>query len=376
MNLSERLKEIQARLAELDNEAKIDNAKIEELEAMKKEAEELVKERTSIEANLKQELRKQFEKGEKQTMLMDEKQKQKNEQLENRGRDLLEKRAITLGSLDLIAKNHHSETISNPFNEVSEIVDLVGKISLQGGESYKKGYVKSYGTAGETAEGADYTETEPKFEYVEINKVKLTAYAEITEELKKLSLSAYQEQVVNNLTIALKKKLNDEILFGAGGSNHITGIFSNKAKAIQTTTDIEIASIDENTLDNIVLSYGSAEEHTPAYLILSKATLKEFTKVRGTDKKKVYTIDYRNKTIDGVPYYITSGLKAVGNAQKGDYVLGYGSLSNYELTSFAPVEIKQSDDYKFRSGQTAYRLSGFFGGNVTTYNGFIRVKKA
>lgn len=372
--MNERLKQIQARLAELSNEETIKNAKIDELDAMKKEAEELVSERTNIETNLRNELKKQFEKGETKTM--NETEAQQKELLEQRGRDLQEKRAITLGSLDLIAKTHNSEIIANPFNEVSEIVDLVGQVSLQGGESYKKGYVKSYGIAGETNEGEEYSESEPKFEYVDINKVKLTAYAEITEELKKLSLVEYQQQVVNNLQVALKKKLNNEILFGAGGSNHITGIFSSKAKAIPASSDIEIAAIDENTLDNIILSYGSAEEYTPAYLILSKATLKEFAKVRGTDKKKVYTIDYRNKTIDGVPFYITSGLKGVSVANKGEYVLGYGSLSNYELTAFAPVEIKQSDDFKFRSGQTAYRLSGFFGGNVTTYNGFVRVKKA
>lgn len=373
MNLNERLKEIQARLAELDNEENIENAKIEQLEEMKKEAEELVNERASIEANLKQELRKQFEKGEKQTM--NETKTKENEILETRGRDLLEKRAITLGSLDLIAKHHEDEKIQDPFNEVSEIVDLVGKVNLQGGESYKKGYVKNYGEAGETAEGADYNETEPKFDYVDITKVKLTAYAEITEELKKLSLADYQAQVVKNLTVALKKKLNNEILFGVGGSGHITGIFTNKAKAIEAKNDITIKAVDENTLDDIVLSYGSTEEYTPATLILSKKTLKDFAKVRGTDKKRVYAIDYKNKTIDGVPYYITSGLKGVSEAKKDDYVLGYGSLTNYELTSFAPVEITQSDDFKFRSGQTAYRASGFFGGNVVAFNGFVRVKK-
>lgn len=369
--MNERLKEIQSRLQELSNEDLINNAKIDELEAIKKEAEMLTEERSKIENDLREETKKQFEKGVKITM----NRKENLEKMEERGRDLIEKRAITLGSLDLIAKHHEDEHIQDPFNEVSEVVDLVSKVNLQGGETYKKGYVKSYGEAGETTEGADYNESEPKFDYVDITKVKLTAYAEITEELKKLSLSDYQSQVIKNLTIALKKKLNNEILFGVGGSGHITGIFTNNAKAIEDKNDIKIKAIDANTLDEIVLSYGSTEEYTPATLILSKQTLKDFAKVKGTDKKKVYTIDYKNKTIDGVPYYVTSGLKDIESASKDEYILGYGSLSNYELTSFAPVEIKQSEDYKFKSGQTAYRASGFFGGNVVVFNGFIRVKK-
>lgn len=365
----ERLIEIQKRLEELSNDELLQNAKIDELEKIRSEALELQNERKEIENNLRIELKEEFKRGVKVNM------NDNKEILEQRGKDLLEKRAINLGSLDLISKHHENEKIQEPFNQVSELVDLIDVVNLDGGESYKKGFVKNYSIANETSENGEYAETEPQFGYAEITKVKLTAYCEITEELKKLSLADYQSQVIKNLQIALKKKLNNEIINGQGGNGHITGIFTNKATAIESAKDIAITGIDENTLDDIILSYGSDEEYTPATLILSKETLKEFTKVRGTDKRKAYSIDYKNKTIDGVPYYITSSLKGFTKAAKNDYVIGYGSLSNYQLTSFAPVEIKQSEDFKFRNGQIAYKASGFFGGNVVAFNGFVRVKK-
>ena len=55
--------------------------------------------------------------------------------------------------------------------------------------------------------------------------------------------------------------------------------------------------------------------------------------------------------------------------------MAYGSLSNYEIGLFSELEIKESEDYKFKEGQIAHRGSVFAGGNVVAYNGFVRVKK-
>ena len=56
-------------------------------------------------------------------------------------------------------------------------------------------------------------------------------------------------------------------------------------------------------------------------------------------------------------------------------VLAYGSLLNYEVPVFSPVEISKSNDYKFKDGIICYKASVFTGGNVVGYKGFLRVKK-
>jgi hypothetical protein len=42
---------------------------------------------------------------------------------------------------------------------------------------------------------------------------------------------------------------------------------------------------------------------------------------------------------------------------------------------FSPLTIEESRDYKFKSGQIAYRGVVWAGGNVAAYKGFIRIKK-
>ena len=82
-------------------------------------------------------------------------------------------------------------------------------------------------------------------------------------------------------------------------------------------------------------------------------------------------------TIDGVPFVISSACNAVSDTatQAGAYEMAYGPMENYELAIFSDIDVRRSDDYKFKQGQTCFRASMFAGGVVAAYNGFIRVKK-
>jgi HK97 family phage major capsid protein len=237
--------------------------------------------------------------------------------------------------------------------------------------------MKGYGEGGYTAEGADAVQSEPTWGYAQINKTKITAYTEVSEEFEKLKPSFYLKEIQRNLTISLRKRLAREIVKGDGETGHITGILAPAAKvvALETSKDIEIGTIDEHTLSNIVLGFGGDEEVYRGVLILNKLDLKEFLKVRGTDKKPVYKVDFVNQTIDGVPYVISSHIAPHAAATAGAYTMVYGTLGHYDLVAFSPIEISKSTDYKFRQGQIAYRAVGMFGGNTTSFNAFVRIKK-
>ena len=73
----------------------------------------------------------------------------------------------TLSSSSAVLTQHTATDVKETFNEVSSLVDRVKVIPLPGGESYKRGFVKSYGEGGYTAEGADYTTAEPTFGYLD-----------------------------------------------------------------------------------------------------------------------------------------------------------------------------------------------------------------
>ncbi|MGX5569575.1 phage major capsid protein, partial [Bacillus toyonensis] len=103
---------------------------------------------------------------------------------EKRGQALMENRAVTVGSGNVVLPKHTASDIRPSFNEVSTLIDRVSTKTLNGGESYQQPYIKSYGEGDYTTEGNDYTTADTQFGYADIIKAKITAYSEDTEELQ------------------------------------------------------------------------------------------------------------------------------------------------------------------------------------------------
>ena len=293
-----------------------------------------------------------------------------------------ELRAVTVGDgTEIVVPKTFSPTINTDFNAVSSLIDSVAHLSLNGGESFRQPYVTGIDVGNYTDEGSETQEAETHFSYVDINKAKVTAYAELTKELFKLPNAAYADAVFQNIRNSMRMLLTKEILVGAGNTNQLVGIFSANATAIDSETDLDIKKIDDTTLDEIVFSYGGSEDvETPAVLILNKVDLSAFAKVRTSTTLRYYDIQSQGNfgTINGVPFIINSACSAISGktTATGDYCMAYGNLSNYQLVEFSPMEVAMSDDYKFRQGMTAYRGEVFCGGNVVKKNGFLRIKKA
>lgn len=298
---------------------------------------------------------------------------------EKRGEEIFEKRAVTVDSGDLVLPKHDSANIKGTFNQVSTLIDRVSVVPLQGGESYETPFEIQHDEGNYTKEGKPYFDVDMEFGYAKINKTKVTAYTEITEEVLKLPRANYGQKVVESVRQSLRKKITKEILNGRGPvQEEFVGIFSAEAKAINPATDMEISEINEDTLENIIYAFGGDEDVEDEFtLILSKDDLRQFSKVRYPDGRKVYDIKHNGNvgTIDGVSYVINSGAGSLATAEDGDYLMAYGPLSNYEMAVFSPTEVKRSDDFKFKEGMVAHRGSVFSGGNVVAHNGFLRVKK-
>lgn len=311
---------------------------------------------------------------------MDKEQREaQNKEIEERAKLLKEGRAVTVASGNVLLPKHQSNDLATvPFRQVSTFYDLTKVRNLQGGESYEAPFTKSYGTGGLTEEGSAYTEAEPEFETAKINKVKVTAYAEFSEELERLPNANYEAEIRKGVEIALKKKMAQQQIGGTGESNTFIGITSTNADntAVLASDDMELSKIDQDTLNKIIFAYGGDEEvEQKGVLVLNKADLLAFSLVKNDIGDHAYKIDLANQTINTVPYIINSNLTPLDIASKGQYSMIYGIPQYYETAIFSPVEIKKSYDYKFKDGMIAYRASVFAGGNTTAYRGFMRVKK-
>lgn len=200
-----------------------------------------------------------------------EQREEAEQEIEKRGLDLKENRSITVSSGDLVLPKHTASDIKGTFNQVSSLIDAVAHVPLNGGESYERAYEKGHGEGDYTAESADYKDTDVQFGYATINKTKITAYSEESEETQKLPNANYSGVIVGGVNKSLRKKITREILIGDGGAGHLVGIFSDKATAIVPSTDLSISKIDADTLDNIIFSYGGDEDvEDTAVLILNK----------------------------------------------------------------------------------------------------------
>lgn len=308
-----------------------------------------------------------------------EEREAQNKEREERAKALKEGRAVTVASDNILLPKHQSNELATvPFRQVSTFYDLTKVRNLQGGESYEAPFTKSYGTGGLTAEGTAYTEAEPEFGTAKINKVKVTAYAEFSEELERLPNANYEAEIRKGVEIALKKKMAQQQIGGTGESNTFMGITSSHTDntAVLASDDMELSKIDQDTLNKIIFAYGGDEEvEQKGVLVLNKADLLAFSLVKNDIGDHAYKIDLANQTINTVPYVINSNLTSLDKAAKGQYSMIYGIPQYYETAIFSPVEIKKSYDYKFKDGMIAYRASVFAGGNTTAYRGFMRVKK-
>lgn len=398
-----RMQEIDARIAELESVV-TESQSIEEVRAAKDEAKALVEERQLLieKAQIAEEINagkvevRKIDKPEEGSKVENKEQLQK-QAMEQRGADLKagrsvtfavnelpELRAVTIASGDLVVEKKYSKTLNDSFGEVSGTIDVVSAVVLDGGESYRKGFVKGYGEGDYTSETGNYVETDPEFDYVDINKVKITAYTEITDEALKLPNVAYQSYVAQNIQTAIRKKISKMILNGTG-TNSFVGIFNAPTNVIPTASDLGISEITADTLDDIVFSYGGDEEvEGVATLFLSKADLAAFAAIRDAEGRKLYTINPRGNTGTissagsfNVPYIINSAAPALSASAtaNGTYCMAYGVPVNYEMPIFSNLTVEESRDFRFRTGQVAYRASIWAGGNVAAHKGFVRVKK-
>lgn len=321
---------------------------------------------------------------------------EEKEDLEKRGADLragktikmpnLEQRAAITSTSGLVIEKKYSRELNPKFNEVSSLLDRVNNVPLQGGESYTRGFEVSGGEGDYTAEGAAAKDIEPKYDFVEIGKAKITAYAEITEEIKKLPNIQYVLYIAGEVRKALRKKITKQIVNGAGTANTLTGIYNAPANVIPAASDLEVSAIDKDTLNNIVFGYGGDEDvEGGGVLVLSKTDLKAFSNVRFEDGRKAYKITKNGNTgtieeADGgtsVDFIINSASNSLSASATtaGTYTMVYGNPEMYEMPTFSDIEISESSDYKFKEGMLAFKGSVFAGGNVAAYKGWLRIKK-
>lgn len=259
------------------------------------------------------------------------------------------------------------------FNVVSSIVDQVNAVDAEGMGTYLVPYEVSDSEAEETEEGEDYNESDPDFDFVEVNPKTITVISYISKQVKKQSPVKYEEKVKSSALKALRKKASSLIVNAV------------KASELAAIKEVTAAKIDANTLRNLTLSYGGDESVAgEAVLYLNKLDLVAFGDVRGTNEKKaVYEItpDTSNPNTgiikDGglsVKYCINKNCAPLSGATAGAEVVKtmmYGNPRTVDLALFSDYEVKVSEDFKINKGLLTIVGDAEIGTALTVKDGFV-----
>ena len=392
--MNKRLLEIRARKAELGKE--IDTATAERLTELETEVAALEKEEAELrkKTDLAGRLGDPLSKDDGKPAETDKNEERAKEFIRT-GRTMVsarETRSVLLSTDGIVKPTGVNNDMSEPFNTVSSVIDQVYVEDATGMGSHKVPYVASWQTADKKTDGTAQTGSDPIFKSVAINPFLCAVTTFVSRELAKQTPLQYEAKVKRGALIALRKKLNNWIITGAG-TTEILGILNAvntdvSPAAMYATYDMT-ADIGADTLRKIVFTYGGDENvGANARLFLNKKDLVAFGDVRGTNEKKaVYEIipDGGNPNTgiikDGglsVPYTICSDVASYKDATGtagGVKTMIYGDPSNYELDLFGDYEIRVSEDYKFAEGLNTVMGEVMVGGNVTFANGFVVVLK-
>ena len=297
------------------------------------------------------------------------------------------RRSLTLSGGNIAQPTRVSGIVPGP-TEVSAIVDMVNVVDAEGmGEDSVAYDVPDALTAGVKKDDGSATEDTIKgTQIAKITPVLITTLGYVSRRIQRTTPLNYQSRTADAALRALRKKVGRLIVAGdpAADTPEITGIL--KAAAIQDGSDLVIDKIDASTLRKIALSYGGDDAiEGGGVLLLNKKDLIAFGDVRGTNEKKaVYEIEFSEGSTttgtikDGglaVRFCIDNALSALADASADEYVMTYGKPLAYQLDLFGPYSVEVSRDYKFAEGLLAVMGEAMVGGNVISYNGFLRIKK-
>lgn len=369
--MEKRLQEIEARKAELIKEldGDVTEERLTEIETEQRELEQ-------EEAQIRKKMDVRGRLGKKEDKI-----EGREETAEERtAREFVETRATTIASGNIAVPTSTNNDV-NPMMGGGSILDMVNVQDCKGMGNNLVPYEIPGMEAGQNVEGTS-TESDFATKYAKISPVTVDVYTEVSRECMKLTPVKYMQAVQGAAFRALRKKLAHLIVTGSADET-----FAGIKVAEACVSTVSIKAIDATTLRKIILAYGGDEDvEGAAVLMLTKDDLQAFGDVRGTNEKKaVYEItpDEMNPNTgiikDGglsCRYSLNNQLKPFASATADtDDVMYYGKPKAFEVDIFSDYQITVSEEAALKKRMIAVLGEVMAGGNVTVYDGFIKVKK-
>lgn len=270
----ERLKEIEARRAELTTEASAEDVTETRLAEITTEAESLNKEEMEVRAKMALETKNS-------TPVTTPEVESKADEFMRTGRMVMETRQLL--STGTIAKPTNVGGINGLAAVASDIVDDVHAFALNGVGTWRAAYKVTDAEAAAVTEGSAVAGTASTYNYVDITPTEWGVLDEISKQVKKQSPLDYQSAIEDSAVIALRDYASDTIISAITGSTLKQAIGSR--------------ALDKDFLRNTVLGFRPIKGKGACKLYINQTDLATLGAVRGTNEKRaLYEINFTDES--------------------------------------------------------------------------------
>ena len=351
---TERLKEIEAKRAELNTEANSAEVTETRLAEITTEAESLNREEMEVRAAMA------LENNNSAPVATPETENRANEFVRT-GRMVMETRQLT----GHIAKPTQVGGINGMAVSAADIVDDVHAFVLNGVGTWRAAYQATGAAAAAVTEGQAVGGTGATFNYVDINPAEWGILDEISKQVKKQSPLDYQGAIEDSAVSALRDFASAKILAAVQASSLKQAIFSR--------------ALDQNFLRNTVLGFRPIKGKGACKLYISQADLATLGAVRGTNEKKaLYEITFDNETNTSgtikeggmaAAFRILDGLTA------GTQLYGQPATIDMPMWGNYAVETDEGGDY-FKRNMIGIKGTQTANADLVAKNGMQVIKQA
>ena len=352
----ERLKEIEARRAELTTEAQSAEVTETRLAEITTEAEALNREEMEVRAKMALETKNS-------TPVATPENESRADEFVRTGRMVMETRQLL--STGKIAKPTQVGGINGLAESASDIVDDVHAFPLNGVGTWRAAYKKTEAVAADVTEGAAVAGTASTYDYVDINPQEWGVLDEISKQVKKQSPLDYQGAIEESAVSALRDKASAKIIAAISAS--------------ALTQAVTGRALDKDYLRNTILGYRPIKGKGACKLYICQEDLATLGAVRGTNEKRaLYEITFDNDAN-------TSGTIKEGGMAAAFRILDgltagtqfYGQPMNIDMPMWGDyaVETDEGGDY-FKRNMIGIKGTQTAGADLVAKNGMQKITQA
>ena len=353
---TERLKEIEARRAELAEESGSAEVTETRLAEITSEAESLNRDEMEVRAKMALEVKNS-------TPVMTPEVESKADEFVRSGRMIMETRQLL--ATGRIAKPTEVGGINGLAAVASDIVDDVHAFPLEGNGAWKAGYKKTNAKAADHTEGEEYGGTASTYDYVEINPAEWGVLDEISKQVKKQSPLDYQGAIEEAAVEALRDTASKKIV--------------EAIKASDLAETVTGRALDTNFLRNTILGFRPIKKKGACKLYLTKRDLATLGAVRGTNEKKaLYEITFADETNTFGTIKeggMATSFRVLDSLEDGTQLYGQPGTIDMPMWGNYEVNTDEHGDY-FKRGMIGILGTQTAGADLVAFHGMQVIKQA